>query len=99
MKQKKQKKQRKRLHKMFDILSAEDLGWLIVEPVADGMEYLAKTLGDVHIEYLDTEGKWGVSCCYEDRLWKNWKRSKSLTDVLAKAVIATDKKKQKQKKR
>lgn len=88
------KKQKKRLDKAIKILDFSD-NWVYVIPwfTSTAMEYLAKTLGDVHVEYLDTEDGWAVSCCYEDKLWQDWKRSNSLTDVLAKAVIAADKKK------
>lgn len=96
------KKQEKRFNKATKILDSND-NWLHYGTVSwfsyAAMQYLAKTLGDFHVEYLDTDAKWCISSCYEEGLWIGWKRSKSLTDVLAKAVVAADKKKQKQKKR
>lgn len=91
----KQKKQEKRFIKACKILEQND-GVLVLDMsqslfIELTMDYLARTLGDLHVEYLDIEKKWSVSTCYTDKGWEGWKHSKSLVSVLAKAVVALDK--------
>lgn len=60
--------------------------------VCDDLRWLAKTLGDVHLEFHACEG-WQISTCFEEEGWKNWitqdTDKHALAECVAKAILAT----------
>lgn len=58
--------------------------------ILSAIHWLSITLGDLHIEFHEFAG-WGISCCYEEKSWRDWIYDEELDNALAKAIVEVNK--------
>ena len=56
--------------------------------VKNGLEWLARNIGDLHVEFHRCEG-WQVSTCYEEEQWKDWISGPELWEAVANSILAS----------